>query len=162
MATPFLVTYTIRDEVGNRAVQQFNITSAATIADAQTAAEALIEEIESVTGGVIESPTIALPLAPTLVRTVPLDDHFVEQKGLFIFNTAGGFKTRMEIAAFLTSLVVEDSKAIDAGPGPVLDVLTAVITGAPQPTPTATFTDSRDDDIVANEAPTLVFRKNRK
>lgn len=116
---PATITFVLVDETGSRSEVQTSILAATTVADARTAADALVAELNAASDAVVEGYSITFSSVET-EPAAPAAGGRVERKGLLAFRTAAGKIARVTIPGVIGAAVLpsgrldEDNAAIAA------------------------------------------------
>lgn len=79
-------------------------------------AQELATRADVVTGGVIRSISMSQDVAlPSGLKAAAQTNSDVEEGALFLYNVAGGYRTRTRIPTFLESLVASNSRQVNVG-----------------------------------------------
>jgi len=166
MAKALQIVFSFIDDKGKRASTAINVPTGLTFAGAIEFAQDVAVLINNVTTCAVTAANITQPvdisglgLAPSPGATAD-----VEEKGVFQYTTAGGFKTSVAIPGWSDLLVVPGSDAIDltdpdviAFNGLMLNGITPAVYGI-----LIEPSDTREDDITALDYARERFRASGK
>lgn len=143
------VSFKIRDiEVdGKRDALIIGLPDGQTLAQIETWCNAMSPLLEGVTGGVIDSVDVNIPLNVNTARTVPLAGHYNERGGLFTFETAGTAKEGVRVPAMSTTLM--PAQTINTADQAVIDFVEAFTVGLSNGTTTVKPIASNDAEFVS-------------
>lgn len=145
----WVVEYTVRDAnqnaKRNTATSKFYLGSALTVAQAEAEAQPLIERIDSMSDGkVVDVSLVYKPdISAWAIKANPNPDANRWEKAMFIWQTVGGWYTRMTVPARKKSIVVANSETIDTTTAGAQGTLFKTEFLA------ATTTDERGDSVVS-------------
>lgn len=126
------LVYTVRDAKGKEATTEIKIPLTISLANAINFAGAMAILINDLTkGAIVNISIIATVDLSSLVglRTTPLADSDVEEKGAFGFITDTGFPTAVNLPTFDETFVVAGSDIIDLTATEVIDFTEAMLLG---------------------------------
>jgi hypothetical protein len=124
------------DESGSRSASGFNMAYATLAADAETAAGTISPLLTALSGCALVGRSIAYGGRETNTAAIlPVADHLVGVKGVFVFNTAAGKTVTYTVPGFDLTKVNPDGN-IDTADTDVAAFLTAMLD------PANNFTDS--------------------
>lgn len=106
---PPTVTFVMVDESGSRSEAQTSILAATTVADARTAADALVAELNAASDAVVESYSITFSSVET-EPAAPTAGGRVERKGVLAFRTGAGKVSRVTIPAVITAAILPSGR----------------------------------------------------
>lgn len=160
MAKAVQVIYTIQDDKGKQATTAVKIPSTLTLPEMVEFSQQMAILINNLTTGQIVNVgvCVAVDISGLGLATAPGATSDVEEKGYFQFNTAGAFKSSVQVPCFSDLLVVGGSDRIDESDASVVAFRDAMLTGITLPVATTTVQpcDAREDDIVS-----LAFARER-
>lgn len=153
MAVAVKIVYTIEDNKGKRSNMTVKVPSTLTLVDYVEFAEEMGDLVDAITVGQIVNVGIAFTVDFSGFgwTAAPGSTADVEEKGLFSYLTAGGWRTALELPCLSESKVVDGSDVIDAADADVIAFQAAMVSGITLPIATTLVapTDAREDDIAS-------------
>lgn len=149
---PPSVTFTYEDETGSTSSTQMSIPAATTVADARTAAEALLTDLAANTGCLITGYSIAFSTIETAPGVAAAGAR-VEEKGNIVFRTAAGKLSRVTVPGVLPAVVLPSGR-LDEDAATMASLIAAIIGGI--------WTDSNGADLVALDSLYQSFRSSTR
>lgn len=137
------VTFVLQDETGSTASVGFNVPAATTIADAVTAATAMVAHLDGISTATVLGWSISYNASEQGAGAAPGSESRVERKGAFVMGTAAAKKVTYQVPSIDYALLVDGGR-IDEDNAAVAAFLTA-LAGAP-------WSDSNGVDIVGLRA----------
>lgn len=164
MPRSIVVSVTIEDGKEQRATISAHLVSTINVVtDITETATEFANVVGAVIGGTIKavSAVLSCPLPATL--GAGSGDADIEEGALFIFETAGGFKTRFRVPTYTETRFVAGSRLVDETDANFILLRDFMLTGwaATTSTTTITPTDARDDDVSAFDKGYEQFRASR-
>lgn len=126
------LVYTIRDAKGKEATTEIKIPLSISLANAINFAGAMAILIDNLTKGqIVNISIIASVDLGSLVglRTAPLADSDVEEKGAFGFVTDAGFPTSVNLPTFDETYLMAGTDVVDLTDADVIDFTEAMLLG---------------------------------
>lgn len=155
---PLSLIYTIKDGKGARSTVEINL-DVTTLANAQTFLTAHAPLLDALILGQIERVGIcASGVLPGGLRAVPVEGSDVEEGALFMYNSVGGYKTRVRIPTFNEAKMLVGTQRVDLTDADVIAFNAAMIS------PLATFSasDYRGADIISLRSAVDSFQRSRR
>lgn len=164
MPRSIVVSVTIEDAKEQRATVGCYLDSTINVVtDITESAQKFADLVGAAIGGTIKavSAVVNCPLPATL--GAGSGDADIEEGALFIFETAGGFKTRFRVPTYVESKFLAGSRLVDETDADFIALRDFMLTGwtATTSTNTITPTDARDDDVSAFDKGYEQFRASR-
>lgn len=146
------VVFDILDESGTVGKTTLHFPATTLIADVVTAADAVVAEMQSITGCVVRGYTVSYTRKET-ANVAAADGARVENKGVFVFGLANALFSRIEVPGILESVLLP-SGSIDVENAAVASFLAAIID------PPAIFRGLDGSDIVSIRSAYQRFRSS--
>lgn len=166
MSKAVQIVFQFKDNKTKRSTTAINVPTGITLAGAIEFGQDVAVLIKDITDCQIVTATLSQPinLSDLGLPTSPGATSDIEEKGVFQYETAGGFKTAVNIPGLPDALVVDGSDAIDLTDQGVIDFNAMMISGI---VPTVygilvTPSDTREDDIVSLDYARERFRASGK
>lgn len=160
MAAVVGITITAQDDEDQKSTMHFFLPATVTLAQATSAAQALVTLVDAITSGVIISVSMAFGVAlPGGIKVTPTLPSKVENGARFAFRTAGGYISSVRISTFDQALIGANSSDVDVEDADVAAFVNALEdgTGLGGGLPC----DYRGDDITALIAASKQSRSER-
>lgn len=166
MAKALQIVYQFKDNKGKRSTTAVNVPVGITLAGAIEFGQDVAILINNLTTCQVVTATISQPvdLSGLGLPASPGATSDIEEKGVFQYETAGGFKTAVNIPGLSDLLVVDGSDAIDLTEQDVIDWNAMMISGI-VPTVYGVLVspcDTREDDITSLDYARERFRASGK
>lgn len=160
MAKSTAITYTFEDGPGRTASTRVNVPADLSAADARLVAGDIGGILRSMTTGRLISASITFDATenvnPGNANAPAQQDSDVQEKGMFIFTTDGGFKTRVNVPTFDEQFTVNGGPFIDTDATEIEDFVDRMttlilISDIPGLTTGLEMVDQREDPISSLE-----------
>jgi hypothetical protein len=148
------VVFDLLDETSDVGKFVLHVASTALVADVKTAAGGLVPLLQAISDCIVLGYSITYPVKEN-APVPPAPDSRVENKGLFLFNTANSRTSLIQVPGIKPDLVLP-SGVIDVENSDVTDFLAAVISG------TSLFRAADGSDLASLRAAYQRFRSTTK
>lgn len=150
---PLSISFSLQDETGSRSTMQVNLATLTTLADARTAANALLPLLSAVTDCTILGYTITASSIETPSLGEPVADGRVERRGVISYRTGGGKVATVSIPGIKPGLVTPEGR---------LDEDVAAMSAFMSALQAAPFTDSNNQTLGNISSAYEAFRSTGK
>lgn len=128
---PHKLSFEIEDEKGAKASSLLYVPTGLTMAQYETFAQDVVDEIVQIALGVVRGAKICLrvPISSIDQTGKPAANSDVEEIGEYIFQSSSGFKSQFNLPGYDESDTLPASDAIEQGAASPASLISAFITG---------------------------------